>query len=80
MRTSDVQEQFDLKLRRIAQKELAPLVPGARAAMRSHALFNAIPSSLTVGQIVTLNANGTDGCTKRDSAQTRGVVTISNTT
>ncbi len=79
MRTSDVQEQFDLKLRRIAQKELAPLVPGARAAMRSHALFNAIPSSLTVGQIVTLNANGTDGCTNAINVGAR-VVTISNTT
>ena len=78
MRTSDVQEQFDLKLRRIAQKELAPLVPGARAAMRSHALFNAIPSSLTVGQIVTLNANGTDGCTNAINVGAR-VVTISST-
>ncbi len=41
-----------------AQTQLAPLVPGARAAMRSGARFNAIPSSLTLDQIVTLNANG----------------------
>lgn len=71
---SDVQAQFDLKLRRIAQKELAPLVPAARAAMRSRAMFNAIPSSLSVGQIITLNANGTQGCTNPINVGARVVV------
>jgi hypothetical protein len=59
---NDAQEQFDLRLRRIAQTQLAPLVPGARAAMRSGARFNAIPSSLTLNQIVPLNANGVVPC------------------
>jgi hypothetical protein len=71
---SDLQEQFDLKLRRIAQKELAPLVPAARAAMRNRALFNALPSSLTVGQIITLNANGTQGCSNPINIGARVVV------
>jgi hypothetical protein len=77
-RVSDAQEQFDLKLRRIAQTKLAPLVPGARAAMRSRARFNVIPSNPTVGQILTLNANGTDPCTTPINIGAR-VVTISTT-
>jgi hypothetical protein len=71
---SDAQEQFDLRLRRVAQTQLAPLVPAARAAMRNRALFNAIPSTLTVGQIVTLNANGVDACTNPINIGARVVV------
>ncbi len=74
---SDVQEQFDLKLRRMAQK-LAPLVPGARAAMRSGAQFNTIPSSMSVGQIVTLNANGTEQCSDPINVGAK-VMTVSQT-
>ena len=55
---SDAQEQFDLRLRRVAQTQLAALVPAARAATRSGARRNVIPSSLTLNQIITLNANG----------------------
>ncbi len=77
-RVSNAQEQFDLKLRRIAQTQLAPLVPGARAAMRNRALFNVLPSSMTVGQIVSLNANGVDGCTNAINVGAR-VVTVSQT-
>src|SRR5690242_7897450 len=58
---TNTQEQFDLRLRRVAQMQLAPLVPAARAAMRGGARRNVIPSSLTIGQIITLNANGNDG-------------------
>jgi len=75
---SDLQEQFDLRLRRIAQTQLAPLVPGARAAMRNRARFNAIPPSLTVGQVITLNANGADPCTNPINVGAR-VVAISST-
>ena len=77
---SNAQEQFDLRLRRVAQTQLAPLVPVARAAMRTRARFNAIPSSLTVGQIITLNANGNDGlgaCTTPINVGAR-VAAISN--
>src|SRR5215467_9548478 len=75
---SDAQEQFDLRLRRIAQTELAPLVPGARAAMRNHARFNAIPSTLTLNQIVSLNANGNDPCANAITIGAR-VAAISST-
>lgn len=75
---NNAQEQFDLRLRRIAQTQLAPLVPGARAAMRSGARFNAIPSSLTLNQIVPLNANGTIPCSSPINIGAR-VAAISNT-
>ena len=75
---NEAQEQFDLRLRRIAQTQLAPLVPGARAAMRSGARFNAIPSSLTLNQIVPLNANGVVPCSSPINIGAR-VAAISNT-
>ena len=75
---SDAQEQFDLRLRRIAQTQLAPLVPGARAAMRRGARFNIIPSSLSLNQIITLNANGTRACDSPINVGAR-VAAISNT-
>jgi hypothetical protein len=75
---SDAQEQFDLKLRRIARTQLAPLVPAARARMRSGARFNQIPSSLTLNQIVTLNAQGSIPCSSPINIGAR-VAAISNT-
>lgn len=75
--TSNPQERFDLKLRRIAQTQLASLVPGARAAMRSGANRSVIPSSLSLGQIITLNANGNDPCTNAINVGAR-VAAISN--
>jgi hypothetical protein len=78
-RVSGAQEQFELRLRRMAQTQLAPLVPGARAAMRSGARFNVIPSSLTLNQIVSLNANGSDPCANAITIGAR-VAAISNTT
>ena len=78
--TSNAQEQFDLRLRHVAQTQLAPMVPGARAAMRSGARRSVIPSSLTVGQIITLNANGNSGagaCTTPINVGAR-VAAISN--
>jgi len=76
---SDAQEQFDLRLRRIAQTQLAPLVPAARAAMRRGARFNTIPSTLALNQIVSLNANGTVPCSSPITIAAR-VATISSTT
>ena len=58
---ANAQEQFDLRMRRVEQTQLAPLAPAARAAMRGGARRSIIPSSLTIGQIITLNANGNDG-------------------
>ncbi len=75
---SDAQEQFDLRLRRMAQTQLAPLVPAARAAMRSGARRNIIPNSFTLNQIVSLNANGTIPCSSPINIAAR-VATISNT-
>jgi hypothetical protein len=57
---SDPQARLDLRLLRSAQTKLAPLVPGARAAMRNRALFNAIPSSLSLNQVITLNTQAAD--------------------
>ncbi|HYM24146.1 MAG TPA: hypothetical protein VEU08_13095, partial [Vicinamibacterales bacterium] len=73
----NAQEQFDLRLRRIAQTQLAPMVPAARAAMRSGARRSVIPSSLTIGQIITLNANGVSACTNPINVGAR-VAAISN--
>ncbi|HEV8446089.1 MAG TPA: hypothetical protein VGQ44_04695 [Gemmatimonadaceae bacterium] len=77
MRVSDAQEQFDLKLRRIAKTQLAPLVPSARAAMRGGARRNVIPSTLTLNQIVTLNAQGEIPCSSPINIGAR-VAAISN--
>jgi hypothetical protein len=74
---SDAQEQFELKLRRIAQTQLAPLVPAARAAMRSGARRSVIPSSLTLNQVITLNAQGSIPCSSPINIGAR-VAAISN--
>jgi hypothetical protein len=74
---SDAQEQFELKLRRIAQTQLAPLVPAARAAMRSGARRSVIPSSLTLNQVITLNAQGNIPCSSPINIGAR-VAAISN--
>ncbi len=65
----DIRSAFDEKLRLTAQRRLAPLIPDARAAyIRSlskpsaRASGNMIPSSLQIGQTITLNANGDDPC------------------
>lgn len=74
------QERFDMHLRMVARNELTPLIPSARAWYRqrssSGASFNAIPSSVSVGQILTLNANGLSACSNPINVGAR-VVAIS---
>jgi hypothetical protein len=66
----DIRSAFDQKLRLMAQRQLAALIPDARAAFQrssfapsARASGNMIPTSLSVGQTITLNANGDDPCT-----------------
>ena len=57
---------FDTKLRERERKTLAPLIAGARSAMRrssSSARFDAIPSNPVIGQILQLNTNSDSACT-----------------
>jgi hypothetical protein len=75
---SGAQEQFDMRLRRIARTQLAPLVPAARAAMRSGARRNVIPTSLTLNQVITINARGDSACSSPINIGAR-VAAISNT-
>ncbi len=82
---NDIRSAFDQRLRLTAQRQLAPLIPDARAAyLRSlarpsaRASGNMIPSSLQVGQTITLNANGDDPCTNPINVRAR-VAAISST-
>ena len=54
------QEAFDIALQRMAKQALAPKAAGARAWYQRRAtnqvLANAIPSTVTVGQVISLNA------------------------
>ena len=58
---------FEAQLRMKERAVLTPLIPSARAWMRQRATrgaaFDVIPSSVTVGQLLRLNANGNDACT-----------------
>ena len=80
---SNIAEAFDLKLREMARRDLTPKIPAAQAWMRSRnqphpgVSFNTIPSSVTLNQILTLNANGTDPCANAINVGAR-VVAISN--
>jgi hypothetical protein len=76
--TNDIQARFDHRLRLIAQRELAPRMAAARATMRSGAAFNALPASVSLNQILTLNGNGNDACTNQINIAAR-VAAISNT-
>lgn len=58
----DVRTAFDLHLRQTAARELTPLIPAARQAYRTRAAFSAIPQTLTLNQVISLNANGNDAC------------------
>ncbi len=57
---------FDLALRTRERTALTPLIPAARSWARaqssSHARLDAIPSTVAVGQYITLNANANDPC------------------
>jgi hypothetical protein len=67
---------FERTFRERERVQLAPLVSGARewyeARATSRALRNAIPSTVRVGDVVSLNVEGTSGCTAAAS-RVRGV-------
>ncbi|MGH7619820.1 MAG: hypothetical protein ACREPM_21615, partial [Gemmatimonadaceae bacterium] len=73
-----MQAQFDAMLRETARRELTPLIPAARAQRLLGAAYNAIPGNVTVGTLVTLNANSFNACTNVKSRVAR-VAGISNT-
>jgi hypothetical protein len=57
---------FEARLRASERSALPALVPGARTWMRTrsttHAALDVIPASVTVGQMLRLNANANDPC------------------
>ena len=57
---------FEAQLRMKERAVLTPLIPSARAWQRQRATrgaaFDVIPGSVTTGQLLRLNANGTDAC------------------
>jgi hypothetical protein len=62
-RVVDLRSAFDARLRATARTVLTPLMPTARRAEKRTARFNSIPSSLTVGQILSLNTTSSAACT-----------------
>lgn len=77
-RPTDLQSQFDMRLREMARRELAPMVPAAQARMRQMASFSSIPSNPTVGTLYSLNANGDQPCAN-PKLRTARVAAVSNT-
>lgn len=86
IQTPNVRERFDAKLRRTAQRELAPRMAMARSTMRRRGSFNAIPgspsfqtipSAPSVGQMITLNAQGQSACEQIINVRAR-IAAISN--
>jgi hypothetical protein len=84
------QQNFDLHLRTIANRQLASRIPDARAwqralAQRSGANFSKLPTTPTIGQVVPMNANGLDACTNqipigaRVAAVTSGTIVVADT-
>lgn len=74
--------EFETTLRDRERVRLRPLIAAARAARQravasSRALFDAIPSNPTIGQILRLNANADSDCTAPDYRGAR-VVAITN--
>lgn len=59
--SANMQASFDAGLRAAARRDLTPLMPAARQIMRSRggAALNTIPSTLSLGQMITLNASTT---------------------
>jgi hypothetical protein len=72
---------FEARLRRTERAALTPLIPSARAWVRQRAArgaaFDVIPSTVTTGQLLRLNANGTDACTSPNYRMGRVVAVTS---
>jgi len=83
----DLQAAFDAKLRLSARRTLTPMIPAARAwaQRRGGALFDPIPATITVGQLLRLNANAADPCgspryrTGRVAAITSTAIVVADT-
>jgi hypothetical protein len=75
---NDVRSAFDRRLRETALRELTPKIGAARSAYRHNASFSTIPQTLTIGQTITLNANGQQACSNAINVRAR-VAAISNT-
>ena len=79
----DFRASFDRHLREMAVRDLTPRIPMAQRAMAastgdgSHAHFNVIPKSVSLNQVLSLNANGESACTNPINIGAR-VVAISN--
>jgi hypothetical protein len=80
----DLRARFDRNLRELAIRELTPRIPQAQRAMlaatgdSSRARFNVIPKSVSLNQVLTLNAQGLSACNNQINIGAR-VVAISNT-
>ncbi|MGH7619819.1 MAG: hypothetical protein ACREPM_21610 [Gemmatimonadaceae bacterium] len=72
------QDAFDVRLREMARRDLTPLIPAARARRQLGAATAAIPANVTVGTLVTLNAQGIFSCTQAKPRVAR-VAGVSNT-
>lgn len=86
-RAMNLQRAFDMHLRETARRELTPMIPAARMAYNSRrAAFNAIPATVNVGDMLTLNANGNQACSNqipvraRVAAITNNAVIVADTT
>jgi hypothetical protein len=77
-RPVNLQRAFDLHLREVARRELTPMIPAARAAYRQRASFNAIPKTVNIGDLLTLNTSQS-ACTNISNVGARVVAITANT-
>jgi hypothetical protein len=59
---TNLRSSFDARLRTTSRAELSPMMPLARRAQQRTASFNVIPSSLNVGQVLSLNTTSSSAC------------------
>ncbi|MES2176396.1 MAG: hypothetical protein V4550_00915 [Gemmatimonadota bacterium] len=76
-----VSRSFETGLRIRERDALTPLIPSARRWMTSrlsaHAVYDRIPTSVTVGQLLRLNGNSSDACAA-PKYRTARVVAVTN--
>ena len=62
-RIADLRSAFDARLRASAHAQLTSLMPTARRAKQRPAAYTVIPSSVNVGQVLSLNTTSSSACT-----------------
>jgi hypothetical protein len=62
LRNNAMQRAFDTRLRKIAQRELAPKVLAGHPKITRSASFTVVPANPAVGTLVSFNANGEEAC------------------